>query len=117
MFIIGDALKYLMYFLIGGTILTLVTYLGSKDRGLLAAFIAMFPLISAISILTIYAETGTLPVLGFVKGLLIFTPTWIIFLFTIAFLLPKQGILVAMAAGVSIYIVSAIILFYYFHTF
>lgn len=107
-------LKYLLYFLIGGTILTSITYLGSKDRGLLAAFIAMFPLISAISIMTIYAETGPLPVLSYVKGLMIFTPIWIIFLFTIAYLLPKQGILGAMAAGVTIYIVSAIILFYYF---
>lgn len=114
MFIIGDVLKYLMYFLIGGTILTLITYLGSKDRGFLAAFIAMFPLISAISIVTIYAETGIVSALGYVKGLMIFTPIWILFLFTIAFILPKQGIMVAIASGVTIYIVSAIILFYYF---
>lgn len=114
MFSIGDELKYLMYFIIGGTILTLITYLGSKDMGLLAAFIAMFPLLSAISIVTIYSETGMMSVLGYVKGLLIFTPVWIIFLFVLAFLIPKQGIWVAMAAGVSIYIVSAIILFYYF---
>ena len=38
----GEGLKLLIYFLVGGSILTLVTYFGSKDKGILAAFIAMF---------------------------------------------------------------------------
>ena len=66
----GETLKFILYFIIGGSILTLVTYFGSKDKGILAAFIALFPMVSLMSILTIYAEAGSLPVLDYVKGLL-----------------------------------------------
>jgi hypothetical protein len=81
----GEGLKFLLYFIIGGSILTLVTYFGSKDKGILAAFIAFFPMVSLMSILTIYSEAGGLPVLDYVKGLLILTPLWIIFLICIIY--------------------------------
>jgi len=60
MLIVGEALKFILYFLIGGSILTLVTYFGSKDKGIIAAFIAMFPLVTGLSIITIYSEAGSL---------------------------------------------------------
>jgi len=112
MFVLGDVLKFILYFLIGGTILTLVTYFGSKDKGIIAAFIATFPLVTSMSIYTIYSESGSLFVLDYVKGLLILTPVWIIFQLCIYFLLPKQGLLIALGVGVAIYLILAIILIY-----
>ena len=109
----GEGLKFLLYFIIGGSILTLVTYFGSKDKGILAAFIALFPMVSLMSILTIYSEAGSLPVLDYVKGLLILTPLWIIFLFCILYLLPKQGLVVALIIGLAIYIILSVILINY----
>jgi uncharacterized membrane protein (GlpM family) len=106
------ALKFILYFLIGGTILTLVTYFGSKDKGIIAAFIAMFPLVTSMSIITIYSVAGSLFVQDYVKGLLILTPVWIIFLLCIYYLLPKQGLLIALCAGVAVYVIVAIILIY-----
>jgi len=112
MLVLGDALKFILYFLIGGSILTLVTYFGSKDKGIIAAFIAMFPLVTGMSIITIYTQAGSLFVVDYVKGLLILTPVWIIFLLCIYYLLPKQGLLIALGAGVAIYVIVAIILIY-----
>lgn len=109
----GEGLKFLLYFIIGGSILTLVTYFGSKDKGILAAFIALFPMVSLMSILTIYSEAGSLPVLDYVKGLIILTPFWIIFLFCILYLLPKQGLFVALVVGLAIYIILSVILINY----
>ena len=110
---ISDSLKFLLYFIIGGSILTLVTYFGSKDKGILAAFIALFPMVSLMSILTIYSESGSLPVLDYVKGLLILTPVWIIFLFCIIYLMPKQGLFVAIAIGLAIYIIISVLVINY----
>ncbi len=109
----GDGLKFILYFVIGGSILTLVTYYGSRDRGLLAAFVAMFPMVTAMSMITIYSEVGSLPVLEYVKGLIILTPAWIIFLICIWYLLPKQGLIIALGAGVAIYIILAVYIIYY----
>ena len=109
----GEGLKFILYFIIGGTILSLVTYFGSKDKGILAAFIALFPMVSLMSILTIYSEAGSLPVLDYVKGLLIFTPVWIIFLVCIAYLLPKQGLFVALVIGLVIFTIISVLLINY----
>ena len=109
----GEGLKFILYFIIGGSILTLVTYYGSKDKGILAAFIALFPMVSLMSILTIYSEAGSLPVLDYVKGLLILTPVWIIFLFCLLYLLPKTGLFVAICIGIAVYIIIAVLLINY----
>jgi len=109
----GEGLKFILYFIIGGSILTLITYFGSKDKGILAAFIALFPMVTIMSIVTIYSEAGSLPVLDYVKGLLILTPVWIIFLICIAYLLPKQGLLVAIGIGIAIYVVISVYIIYY----
>lgn len=108
----GQGLKLLIYFMVGGSILTLVTYFGSKDRGILAAFIAMFPAVTTMSIITIYSEAGNLLVLDYIKGLLILSPVWIVFLLCVYFFLPKQGLLVALGAGVLVYVVVAVLLIY-----
>jgi uncharacterized membrane protein (GlpM family) len=109
----GESLKFILYFIIGGSILTLITYFGSKDKGILAAFIALFPMVTIMSIVTIYSEAGSLPVLDYVKGLLILTPVWIIFLICIAYFLPKQGLLVAIGIGLVIYVVISVYIINY----
>lgn len=110
--VMGEGLKLLIYFLVGGLILTLVTYFGSKDKGILAAFIAMFPAVTTMSIITIYSESGGVVVLEYVKGLLLLSPIWIIFLLCVYFFLPKQGLLVALGAGTLVYMLVAIFLLY-----
>jgi hypothetical protein len=108
----GEYLKFIIYFIIGGSILTLVTYYGARDKGVLAAFIAMFPLVTVMSILTIYSQAGSLPVLNYVKGLLILTPIWILFLFCIVYLFPRFGLFTALGIGIVIYLLLSIYIIY-----
>ena len=107
-----DGLKLLIYFLVGGSILTLVNYFGTRDRGILPAFIAMFPAVTTMSIITIYSEAGGLLVLDYVKGLLLLSPVWMVFLLCVYFFLPKQGLLVALGQELW-YILVAVFLFIY----
>jgi hypothetical protein len=108
----GEYLKFIIYFIIGGSILTLVTYYGARDKGVLAAFIAMFPLVTVMSILTIYSQAGSLPVLNYVKGLLILTPIWILFLFCIVYLFPRFGLFPALGIGIVMYLLLSIYIIY-----
>jgi len=110
----GESLKFIIYFIIGGSILTLVTYYGTRDKGVIAAFIAMFPTVTAMSIITIYSQSGSLHVLKYVKGLLMLTPIWIIFLFCILYILPKFGLFPALGIGMVLYLILSICIIYYF---
>jgi len=48
-----------LYFFVGGTTVTLVTYFGSQaNKGALAAFIAFFPALTVITLCTIYWHEG-----------------------------------------------------------
>jgi hypothetical protein len=66
-----------------------------------------------MSILTINSEAGSLAVLDYVKGLLILTPLWILFLFCILYLIPKQGLFVSLVIGLVIYTIISILLINY----
>jgi hypothetical protein len=49
-----------LYFLVGGTVVTLVTYVGSQaNKGPLAAFIAFFPALTVITLCTVYWRGGS----------------------------------------------------------
>ena len=49
----------LLYFVLGGVIVSVVTYFGSQAKSLLAAFIAFLPSISVITLCSIYYSSGT----------------------------------------------------------
>ena len=104
---ISDALKYLIYFILGGLIVSLATYFGSEKKGLIAAFFAMFPFVTAFTIYTIYSAAGSDAVIYYVKGLLLLTPAWIIYLVIVFYFLPKYDFWISLALGVIIYIIIA----------
>jgi len=107
-------LKYMFYFLIGGSVLVTVTYFGSKDKGILSAFIAMFPIVTTLSIVTIYSEAGNPATIGFLKGLIVLTPFWVLYIITVIYFLPKQGLLMSIALGVLIYLFLAVLIYLWF---
>jgi len=107
-----QTVRFLIYFILGGTVLTVVTYFGSKKEGLIAAFFAMFPVVTALTLFTIYSEAGTEMVLSYVRGLLILTPVWVLYLFLVMFLLPKHGFWVALISGIFIYVLVSFFIVY-----
>jgi uncharacterized membrane protein (GlpM family) len=96
--------KYLVYFLLGGTVVTLVTYVGGSGRSLLSAFIATFPAITLVSVIFIHLEAGSQPTTDYVQGMLLFSPAWLAYLVTLFVLLPRLGLVAAIAAALTIFL-------------
>ncbi|MDI3484146.1 MAG: hypothetical protein PWQ74_733 [Methanobacteriaceae archaeon] len=103
----GTNIKLIFYFILGGIVVSLTTYFGSKEKGVLAAFIAMFPSVTVLTLSTIYLEAGMRPVLSYLKGLLILTPVWIIYLICLVYMAPKHGFWPALVSGVALYLILA----------
>jgi hypothetical protein len=64
----------IVYFLIGGIVVSAITYLGSHSRSMLAAFIALLPCVSVITICTIYFHSGMEATLSYAKNMLVIFP-------------------------------------------
>jgi hypothetical protein len=107
---IEEIIEYSVYFILGGFIVAIATYFGSEKQGLLAAFFAMFPFVTAFTLFTVYSASGLNAVSYYIIGLLILTPVWILYLICILYLLPKYGFGISIAVGVIIYIVIALII-------
>jgi len=100
-------LKYLFYFLIGGTVVSVVTYYASHSRTLVAAFIANLPVMTLITFLMIYREAGEAAVVPYAKGLLIMLVPWLLYIFTVVFMTPLMGVVVSLLAGLTFYVAIA----------
>jgi uncharacterized membrane protein (GlpM family) len=96
--------KYLIYFLVGGTVVTLVTYVGGSGRSLLSAFIATFPAITLITTVFIYLEAGNQPTVDYVRGLLFFAPAWFGYLISLFVLLPRLSMAGTIAASLAVFL-------------
>jgi uncharacterized membrane protein (GlpM family) len=96
--------KYLAYFLVGGTVVTLVSYVGGSGKSLLSAFIATFPAITLITTIFIYLEAGSQPTTDYVRGLLIFAPAWFGYLIALFLLLPRVSLAGTIAASLAIFL-------------
>lgn len=102
-------LRYLLYFLLGGSIVSLVTYLGARGSGWAAAFIAMFPAVTVITFVTIYLEAGAESVGGYIRGLFLVLPAWICYLAMVYFLAGRIG-LISIPLGVLVYLLLSFLL-------
>ncbi len=100
-------LKYLFYFLIGGTVVSVVTYYASHSRTLFAAFVANLPVMTVITFLMIYREAGEAAVVPYAKGLLIMLVPWLLFIFTVLIMTPRIGIFPSLLTGFTFYLAIA----------
>ena len=96
-----------LYFLIGGIIVSAITYFGSKSQGLIAAFIAFLPSISVVTLCAIYLNSGTDAALSYAKGMLLLVPPWVLYILAVIFLLPRLGLALSLTISVAIYVVTA----------
>ncbi len=100
-------IKYLFYFLLGGTVVTVVTYYASHSRTLFAAFIANLPVMTLITFLMIYREAGESAVVPYAKGLLIMLVPWLLYIFTVLFMTPRIGMVPSLLVGLGCYVAIA----------
>jgi len=105
-----DMKMLLVYFLIGGAVVSAVTYFGSQAKGLLAAFIAFLPIISVITLCTTYFGGGLGAAVSYAKGMLILVPSWVLYVVSVIFLLPRIGLEGSIIVGVAAYLVTALLI-------
>ena len=95
--------KYVLYFLLGGTIVSVSTYLGSQGKSFLAAFASTFPAITGATFILIYLNGGSESLVGYAKNLLWFVPPWIVYVITMILGVPRVGFWPTMALSMTLY--------------
>ncbi len=100
----GEFGKYVLYFLLGGTIVSLSTYLGSQGKSFLAAFASTFPAITGATFILIYLNGGNDAIVSYAKNLLWFVPPWIVYVITMILGIPRIGFWPAMVGSLVLYL-------------
>lgn len=103
-------LSLLLYFVIGGVIVSAITYLGSHSKSQLAAFIAFLPSVSVVTLCTIYFSSGTGAAVSYAKNMLILLPPWILYAVGVIVLLPRIGLVGSLLASIAVYFVAAFLI-------
>jgi len=101
---------YLFYFLIGGTVVTVVAYIGSRGNGMLAAFVASLPMLFLLNVLLMYRNGGVDASITYTKGALLFLPAFACYAALTIWLLPHLGMPKALVPGLPIYTVPIIMI-------
>ena len=99
----NDLVKYAVYFLLGGTIVSVSTYLGSQGKSFLAAFASTFPAITGATFVLIYLNGGNDAIVSYAKNLLWFVPPWIVYVTTMIVGIPRFGFWPSMVGSLVLY--------------
>lgn len=97
-------LQYLIYFLIGGVLVSSVAYLGSRGDGVVAAFVASLPALFLLNVFIMYRLGGVDGSLVYAKGVLLFLPVFVFYAALTIWLLPRLGVPQAMLPGLPLYL-------------
>jgi len=100
---------YVLYFIIGGTLVTAVAYVGKHGDGMSAAFVASLPVLFIINVLVLYNSGGLSAGLSYARGALMYLPMFVGCVLLTMVLLPRIGMPFAMLAGVSVYALPAVV--------
>ena len=95
----NDLGKYLLYFLLGGSIVSFSTYLGSQGKSFLAAMASTFPAITGVTFILLYAGGGGATTVDYAKNLLWFVPPWTVYVVAMILGIPRLGFWPAMAGS------------------
>jgi hypothetical protein len=96
--------KYVLYFLLGGTIVSVSTYLGSQGKSFLAAFASTFPAITGATFILIYLNGGNHAIVNYAKNLLWFVPSWMVYVVAMIAGVPRFGFWPAMIGSLVLYL-------------
>jgi uncharacterized membrane protein (GlpM family) len=105
-----DPKMLVLYFVIGGALVSAVTYFGSHAKSQIAAFIAFLPSISVITICSVYFASGTEEAVSYTKNMLILVPPWVLYGLGMLFLLPRIGLAYSLVISIAVYIGTALLI-------
>lgn len=102
----GEFGKYVLYFLLGGTIVSVSTFLGSQGKSFLAAFASTFPAITGVTFVLIYLNGGNDAIVSYAKNLLWFVPPWVVYVVFMIAGVPRFGFWPSMIGSLLLYLGS-----------
>ena len=100
----NDLSRYALYFLLGGSIVSFSTYLGSQGKSFLAAMASTFPAITGVTFILLYTNGGGTTTIDYAKNLLWFVPPWTVYVLAMIMGIPRLGFWPAMAGSFVLYI-------------
>ncbi|MBN1152124.1 MAG: hypothetical protein JXA58_02840 [Dehalococcoidia bacterium] len=100
---------YALYFLVGGTLVTAVAYVGKHGDGMTAAFVASLPVLFIINMFLLYQNGGVSAGLSYARGALLYLPMFVSCVLLTMVLLPRIDAPLAVLAGVSVYSLPAVV--------
>lgn len=98
--------KYGLYFILGGSLVSLSTYLGSHSKSFLAALASTLPVISGVTFILVYLNAGSAPSVSFAKNLIWLSPPWFLYVGTMIAAVPKFGFWPAYGLAIGLYVVG-----------
>ena len=100
----SEWVRYGLYFVLGGTLVSVSTYLGSHGRGFLAALASTLPVISGVTFILIFINAGSAPTISFAKHMIWLSPPWVMYVGTMIAFVPKLGFWPAYGLAIGIYL-------------
>ena len=101
-------LQYMLYFLIGGAVVTTVAYLGSRGNAFLASILASLPILFLLNVFLIYKAGGVDGSLNYAKGVIVMLPVFACYVALTVWLLPHWGMPRALLPGLPLYLMPVI---------
>ncbi|MBM4134729.1 MAG: DUF3147 domain-containing protein [Nitrospira sp.] len=101
----SELLKPMLYFVLGGTIVSLSSYVGAQGRGFLAAFVSTFPAITGVTLILIYLNGGVDPATNYARHLLWFVIPWVAYVTMLIVALPRTNFWLAWAGALTLYMI------------
>ena len=98
--------KYGLYFILGGSLVSLSTYLGSHSKSFLAALASTLPVISGVTFILVYLNAGSAPTVSFAKNLIWLSPPWFLYVGTMIAAVPKLGFWPAYGLAIGLYVLG-----------
>jgi hypothetical protein len=98
-----ELMKSVLYFVLGGTIVSVSSYVGAQGRGFLAAFVSTFPAITGVTLILIYLNGGTDPAVSYARHLLWFVLPWTAYVGVLMFAIPRTNFWLAWAGALTLY--------------
>lgn len=102
-------LEFVGYFVVGGLVVSLTTYFGSKGQGFLAAFISMFPSLTVLVFFLLYRAGGKESVINYARSLIYVVPPWVLYVVVVWFLCERIGVLWSIILGIAFYLGSSVL--------
>lgn len=97
-------MKYALYFIVGGTVVSVSTWAGSLGRSWLAAFVSTLPTLTVLTFILIYQNAGEAPTVPYAKNLLYFVVPWVAYVGFYILTVERFGFWVALVGSVAVFV-------------